>query len=143
MKPIFTIHAGKYLVGAEIEKRFKKSRVWMPTKDTGIDLLVTNSGCKRPVSLQVKFSKDFHGNRKKTPATQRLKSGGWWNFDKTKIANSPADYWVLVLYQFQTRQHDFIVIRPKKLLEIYNSISNSPSRIQSYVWVTDHRTPQV
>ena len=43
MKPLFTIHAGEYLVGSYIEKHFKKYNVWIPSKDTGIDLLVTNS----------------------------------------------------------------------------------------------------
>lgn len=142
MKPIFTIHAGEYLVGSEIENRFKNARVWVPSKDTGIDLLVTNNACKSPISLQVKFSKDFFSTRKKTQATEKLKSGGWWQFNKDKIESSPADYWVLVLYQFQSRQHDFIIIKPSKLIEMYNTISSSKSKIQSYVWVTDHKTPQ-
>ena len=42
MKTLFTIHAGEYLVGSEIEKLFKNYRVWIPSKDTGIDLLVTD-----------------------------------------------------------------------------------------------------
>ena len=41
MKPIFTIHAGEYLVGTYIEKNFKKYNVWFPSKDRGIDLLVS------------------------------------------------------------------------------------------------------
>jgi len=142
MKPIFTIHAGEYLVGDEIEKRFPNSRVWIPAKDTGIDLLVTNNNCKSPISLQVKFSKDFFGSRKKTAATENLKSGGWWQFNKSKIENSPADYWVLVLYQFQTRLPDFVIIKPTELLKIYDKISNAKLKIQSYVWVTDHKNSQ-
>tara|TARA_R110000851_G_scaffold141976_1_gene280044 strand:+ start:224 stop:778 length:555 start_codon:yes stop_codon:yes gene_type:complete len=138
MKPIFTIHAGEYLVGAEIEKKFKNLRVWVPSKDTGIDLLISDSQCKKTVSLQVKFSKDFFGNIKKTEATENLKSGGWWQFDKKKIALSPAEYWVLVLYKFQTREHDFIVINPKKLLAIYEKIAPDAQKIQSYIWVTNN-----
>jgi hypothetical protein len=34
MKPIFTIHAGEYLVAAEIEKSLKNVTVWLPSKDT-------------------------------------------------------------------------------------------------------------
>ena len=59
MQPIFTIHAGEYLVGSYIEDKFKKYRVWVPSKDIGIDLLVTNSKNSKAVSLQVKFSKDY------------------------------------------------------------------------------------
>jgi hypothetical protein len=35
MKPIFTIHAGEYLVGSHIESKFKKLNVWLPTKARG------------------------------------------------------------------------------------------------------------
>ncbi len=41
MKPLFTIHAGEYLVASEIEKRIGKNvRIWLPVKDTGVDILV-------------------------------------------------------------------------------------------------------
>ena len=47
MQPIFTIHAGEYLVGSHIEQKIRdksgnKFNVWIPSKDTGIDVLVTN-----------------------------------------------------------------------------------------------------
>lgn len=100
MKPIFTIHAGEYLVGSHIEETYKKARVWLPSKDTGIDLLVTNEQLDRMVSLQVKFSKDFLGNKGGTNAflQTRIKAGGWWTFKYEKIENSPADLWVLGIY---------------------------------------------
>lgn len=43
MRPIFTIHAGEYLVANELERLFPHLRIWVPSKDTGIDLLVTDS----------------------------------------------------------------------------------------------------
>ncbi|MGB0239046.1 MAG: hypothetical protein ACPG4B_08235 [Cycloclasticus sp.] len=141
MKPIFTIHAGEYLVGDEIERMSKNLRVWVPSKDTGIDLLVTDIHCKKTVSLQVKFSKDFLGNSIKTEATRNLKSGGWWQFEKSKIEMSPADYWVLVLYQFQTRDYDFVVIKPSQLLSMYNELAPGNKKVQSYIWVTDEEQP--
>jgi len=55
---MFTIHAGEYLIGSYIEENFKNYNVWVPSKDTGIDLLVTNSKNNKAVSLQVKYSKD-------------------------------------------------------------------------------------
>ena len=42
MRPIFTVHAGEFLVGEHIEKKFPELNVWIPSKDTGVDLLVTN-----------------------------------------------------------------------------------------------------
>ncbi len=42
MKPIFTIHAGEFLVGSYIEQNFKNWNLWVPSGDTGIDILVSH-----------------------------------------------------------------------------------------------------
>lgn len=136
MRPIFTIHAGEYLVASEIEEKWPDLRVWVPSKDTGIDLLVTSTNCKKSLSLQVKFSKDFLGKKVTGVVSKGVKSGGWWAFKREKIERSPADYWILVLYQFQDRAYDFVIIRPSKLLSIYDSLERGSGTIQSYVWVT-------
>ncbi len=136
MKPIFTIHAGEYLVGSEIEEKFPGLRVWVPTKDTGIDLLVTSASCRETLSLQVKFSKDFLGKKVREVISNGVKSGGWWTFKREKLKKSPADYWVLVLYQFQQRDYDFVIIKPTELLKLYDSLERSNKTIQSYIWVT-------
>ncbi len=142
MKPIFTIHAGEYLVGQEIEKKFPENRVWIPAKDTGIDLLVTSADCRSSISLQVKFSKDFLGMGVRQTVSAGIKSGGWWTFRRDKIEESPADYWVLVLYQFQTRSYDFVILPPRELLKRYDSLGRSKASIQSYVWVTSNAKPK-
>jgi hypothetical protein len=59
MRPIFTIHAGEFLVGEYIEKSYPELNVWIPSKDTGIDLLVTNKkDASKSVAIQVKMSRD-------------------------------------------------------------------------------------
>ena len=139
MKPIFTIHAGEYLVGSHIEKTYKEARVWLPSNDTGVDLLVTNQKLTRATSLQVKFSKDFLGNKggKNTSIETRIKAGGWWTFNYDKIQTSPADLWVLVLYRFSHRDFDFVIVEPSQLLDRYKKIGHTSAIIQSYVWVTE------
>lgn len=136
MRPIFTIHAGEYIVATKIEESFPTLRVWVPSSDTGIDLLVTDSRQEKVASLQVKFSKDYLGTAKKSAVTPAIKSGGWWTLNRKKIADSPADYWVMVLYQFHTRKFDFVVIRPRDLLARYERIGVQTDVIQSYFWVT-------
>jgi hypothetical protein len=140
MKPIFTIHAGEYLVGSHIEETYKRARVWLPSKDTGIDLLVTNEHLDLTVSLQVKFSKDFLGNKVGASALLQtgIKAGGWWTFNYDKIKNSPANLWVLVLYRFSHRDFDFVIISPSQLLECYENLGHKSGIIQSYVWVTEN-----
>lgn len=136
MRPIFTIHAGEYLTATEIEKRFPRLRVWIPSKDTGIDLLVTDDRQNKVASLQVKFSKDYLGTAAQAGAPPEIASGGWWTFRREKIAASPADFWVLTLYQFQTRKFDFVVISPQELLARYDHIAPKANIIQSYFSVT-------
>lgn len=135
MRPIFTIHAGEYLVATKIEESFPSARVWIPSKDDGIDLLVTSKDCRKSVSLQVKFSKDYLGNSVGPELAGGIKSGGWWTLHKDKIENSPADYWILVTYSFHSRDFDFVVIKPKALAALYASLGQQ-ERINSYVWAT-------
>ena len=63
MKTIFTIHAGEFLVGETLEKLSidnNKLKIWIPSKDTGIDLLVSNFEMSQFTSIQVKYSRDFN-----------------------------------------------------------------------------------
>ena len=136
MKPLFSIHAGEYLFGNAVEARFPKLRNWIPSKDDGIDFLITDEHCEKPLSIQVKYSKDFnwtHGNPILKP---HVKSIGWYSLTREKIRLSKADYWVLVNYDGMKRDVDFLFIKPSKLLAIYDSLGRSGKRIESYVLVT-------
>jgi len=136
MKPIFTIHAGEYLVGTHIEREFKNLNVWLPTKDTGIDLLVTDNKNKKAVSIQVKFSKDFLVENKSDALKRGLKAAGWWSLKREKILKSRADLWVFVLYAFDQRKLDFIIIPPYELLRRLETIHKQEKVIQTYFYVT-------
>lgn len=136
MRPIFTVHAGEYLVACEIESRLQDCRVWVPSKDDGIDLLVTDRECKKRASIQVKFSKDHLAVGKDPHASSAIKSGGWWKFDREGLEASTADYWVLVLCDIGGRKYDYVVVRPKELANRYQKIAPNSQTIQSYFWVT-------
>jgi hypothetical protein len=126
MRPIFTIHAGEYLVGKHIEEYGQKSkdskelRVWIPSKDTGIDLLVTHREHSkfRPIGLQVKFSKHYDPTVAKSALDKIMIAGGWVKLLHDKIENSKADYWIFVIISsIRGTKPEFIVIPPDKLLE--------------------------
>jgi hypothetical protein len=136
MKPLFTVHAGEYLVGDYIEHNYPRWNVWIPSKDTGIDLLVTNTRNRKAVSLQVKFSKDYNPHH--SPLLQsRMLSGGWWVHDVDKIKRSPADLWVFVLPSFIERETSYVILSPKELLRRFKAIHGSATkRIDSYLRVT-------
>lgn len=137
MKPIFTIHAGEYLVAAEIEKSFKDIIVWIPSKDIGIDLLLTDKQNKKTISLQVKFSKDFNVTHTKEHLRPNIKGTGWWTLTRTKIAKSNADYWVFILYSMERKSNDFIIIQPRELLKIFDNLEKKMSVIHCYITVTN------
>ncbi len=140
MRPIFTVHAGEYLVGAYLEQRFPFINVWIPSQDTGIDLLLTNRGNSRSISLQVKFSKDFSPTHTRGIIQQNLKAAGWWTHKRTKLSRSIANYWVFVLPSFTDKDTSFIVIPPSELERRLNRIHRKrDASIQSYLWVTSAR----
>ncbi len=138
MKPIFTIHAGEYLVASEIEKIFKNEIfIWLPSKDTGIDLLLTDKSNKKTVSIQVKFSKDFNTSGVKESFREEIKGTGWWLLDEQKIQKSikaNVDYWIFVLFSFQKKATDYIIISPTLLLELFKNL-NRKDKIHCYITV--------
>ena len=136
MKPLFTIHAGEYLVAEHIERAHPRWNVWVPSKDTGIDLLVTDARNRKTVSLQVKFSKDFSPGSGSLLVQNRLLARGWWTHDPDKIRNSKADFWVFVLPSFVEKVVSFIVLPPAELLRRFKAIHGLGSRrVHSYLQV--------
>ncbi|MFY9532277.1 MAG: hypothetical protein WBC04_19505 [Candidatus Acidiferrales bacterium] len=114
MKPIFTIHEGEFLVGDHINRKFgRKYNVWVPTKDSGVDLLVTRkTGEGKPVGLQVKFSRSFDIPDE---LTRHVLATSWYTLDPKKISQSQADLWVFV---FMTLRHQrYFVLLPTSELK--------------------------
>jgi len=138
MKPLFTVHAGEYLVGSFIEQNYKRLNVWIPSRDTGVDLLVSDRRNRNAVSLQVKFSKDFlvDMGRRGAAFQKQLRAWGWWTIDRNKLQSSPADLWVLVLLGFSERTTDFVIAPPRELWRKLRRIHGSPKTIQSYLCVS-------
>ncbi len=141
MKPIFTIHAGEYLVGSHIEQELRdkngnRFNVWIPSKDTGIDLLITNQSNSKIVSIQVKFSKDFLITHGRPEYQKKLLSCGWWTLNRKKIKNSPADFWIFVLHTFNQKKMQFVIIEPKELSNRLNKLHPNVKSLQTYLWVT-------
>jgi hypothetical protein len=140
MKPMFSVHAGEYLTGSHIEKQFRHVNLWVPAKDTGIDLLVSDRANRQTVSLQVKFSKDFlvaHMQEQAPEFQHKLRACGWWTLNSEKVSRSPADYWVLVLQGFANASVDYVVIPPQQLLRRLRGIHHGQQKNwQVYLWVT-------
>ena len=139
MTPLFTIHAGEYLAGSYIERHFRKQlNVWIPSKDTGIDLLVSDRKNRRTASLQVKFGKDFlpemaaelHGP---------LRACSWFTINRDRLRASEADFWVFVPTGFKRRSPDFVIVPTAEFQRRLRRIHGLRGRkmIQSYLWVTE------
>ena len=137
MRSIFTAHAGEYLVGSDIEKRFKKYNVWVPSKDTGVDLLITNAKNRKMLGLQVKFSKDYATTYMKPEYRHKFTAWGWWTLNRDKIKKSTADLWVFVMQSFEQKTIECVVISPNMLLQKLGKIHRKSKTIQLYLWVTN------
>jgi hypothetical protein len=139
MRPLFTVHAGEELVADYIERNHKNYRVWIPSKDTGVDLLVTNPISGKYAGLQVKFSRDFY--TKEDPLWgKKVKSFGWWTLDANKIKLSDADLWVFVLFNFNERNSQYIILKPKELLKRLSKIHGDLHHYRLYFMLTDKNT---
>lgn len=131
MKPIFTIHAGEYLVGLHVQKSLKLN-VWIPGKDIGVNLLVTDRDNVHAVSLQVKYGKDFRPEMK---AEQRdsLRCASWFTLNWKKVDTSQAQFWVFVLHGFKSDEPDFVVIPTSELqLRMKKIHGHDTVTLQSY-----------
>jgi len=140
VKPLFTIHAGEFVVGDYIERKFPRVNVWVPTKDTGVDLLLLGKKNKRVLSLQVKFSRDFPDTHMAAEFQKQLRANGWWSLTRQKIAASPADYWIFVIARSArcSPDSDFVIITPAELLRRLDAIHpGNPKIFQSYLLVTE------
>jgi hypothetical protein len=135
MRPLFTIHAGEYIAGSFIEQNFPNCRVWIPSRDTGIDLLVTDRACSRSVKLQVKFSKDFAPTHLNDLGRHKLRVCTWFRFKAEALRSSQADYWVLVLQSFSQPQPHFLVIKPQDLLSRVSRYRGESHGYDLYLWV--------
>ena len=138
MRPLFTVHAGEFLVGEHIERNFPSLNVWIPAKDTGVDLLVTDHSAQRTVSLQVKLSRDYKKPEAVDDFQRALVAAGWNVVGHKKLADSAADYWVFVLVSPERRiQPQFLVIPPNELLKRLVAIHGARNNYHFYPWVTD------
>lgn len=133
MRPLFTVHAGEYLVGVHLQE--KKLNVWIPAKDTGVDLLVTDRDNCQAVSLQVKYGKDFLYLKPSWRKAMRCQS--WFTLDRVKLEKSPAEFWVFVLPGFESKKPDFVVIPKAELQRRMTEIpSHDGAKLQTYLCST-------
>lgn len=135
MRPVFTIHAGEFLFGEEVEQRVPNAELWIPAKDRGIDFLITKPGIDRPISVQVKMSRDYKPNLAVSDFEKGLMAGGWFVFSHDKLWNSPADIWSLILVsRDRSTKPVFINLAPKTLLEKLQAIHGDSKKYHLYPW---------
>ena len=135
MKPIFTIHAGEYLVGNELEKQFPNWEVWIPSRDTGVDLLLRHPKSNTCKTIQVKFSKSWTETHTLEQFRKYFRTQGWWTLNRDKLEKSAADYWVLALYSFDNSKNDFLIFQKEQLVTLYKNLDRWDKKmIQTYFW---------
>lgn len=143
MRPLFTVHAGEFIVGEHIEKNYsKKLNLWIPSKDTGVDLLVTNPNNTQSVSLQVKLSRDYSPEEARNSFEEMFLACGWLTLKRNKIQDSKANYWVICLISHHRRiSPQYLIIKPKDLLNKLTDVHGELDSYHFYPWVTSGNTP--
>lgn len=143
MKSLFTLNAGEFIAGTEIEKRVPGATVWAPSKDSGVDIIVSNSKGNRFVSLQVKLSADHSGIRVPPKLKKHFLTWSWWTYPLEKIEKSKADLWLFILSGFDhnTAEHfyEYILIPPRDLYKKISQIHGVKEKIHSYLCITENR----
>ena len=141
MRPIFTIHAGEFVFGEHVEKNFRELRLWVPTKDTGIDFLVSDSAGKKTVSVQVKMSRDYRPPLATTEFERGLKAAGWFVFSYSALESSSANIWSIILISHERKsQPVFLNVVPKQLLHCLVETHGEQKNYHLYPWLfTDGR----
>ena len=131
MKPLFTIHEGEFLVGDHLNRRLgRKYDVWVPTKDSGVDLLVTRKRQQgKAVGLQVKFSRSFSIHEE---MARHLIATSWFTLKPNKVRDSQADLWVFVILTLRHKEH-FVVIPTRELRK--RIPRGNPKLWHLYLWV--------
>jgi len=140
MTPIFTIHAGEYLVGEMIQKNYPDCDVWVPAKDRGIDMLVTNKkNNHKSVTLQIKLSKDYVPVQK-SEVKDRYNSWGWWSFNlkaiDDNIEKANPDFWLLAISGYGKKALRCIIIKPTELRRRLVAIHGKEKSLKPYLWIT-------
>jgi hypothetical protein len=130
-------------LSAPILKRSLKLNVWVPGKDKGTDLLITDKENIHSLSLQAKSSKDhLPGLKLSTTIRQGVKASGWWQVKIETLENSKADSWIMVLYGL--KGYDFIIAKPVELLAKCKGLNRKEGKkgLDIYLCVTSAKPPQ-
>jgi hypothetical protein len=139
MRALFTVHVGEYLVGSHIEKHYRHLSVWIPSRDTGVDLMVSDHKARSTASIQVKFSKDFLPTHMKAEFQKPLRACSWFRINRDKLRNSQAEFWVFVLSGFKKLTYDFVVVPRRDLLSRLSRIHKSEKQmVDIYLWITEN-----
>jgi len=151
MRQAHVLDYGETVTGEYIEKRYKKYKVWIPSKDMeGIDFLVTNPINKNQVSIQVKFSKDYafpnKNNGKDGIGTNiNIYSWLWRSFSKSSLEKSNADIWIFVLHHIDENEvsDDFLIIPKEELIKRFNNINTNTVGFDLVVFQNDKNKMEV
>lgn len=136
MKPLFTVHAGEFVFGDYVEKNFKSLKLWIPTKDTGIDFLVTDYATKLTVSIQVKMSRDYRPFMADNEFDSNLTAAGWLVLSHSSLETSSASIWSIILYSHERKSKPvFIIIPPRQLLQKLVFTHGKRKNYHLYPWL--------
>lgn len=141
MKPMFTVHAGEFIFAETVEKKFPKLRLWMPTKDTGVDFLITDAAGEKTTTVQVKMSRDYRPAMAQSVFDQQLSAAGWFVFTYKALTKTAASTWSLILVSpVRNQKPIFLNICPRILLQRLIQLHGEKEDYHLYPWVLKNKS---
>lgn len=133
MVPFISLHPGEVFVGNFIESNFKRLNLWIPAKDSGVDLLVTSISNNSSISIQVKSSRDYN-----MMVDSGIKSGSFFNVRRNNLISSPAKLWIFVQHSARSKGwcQDYIVFERDELVVQLEEVFGSPEQYTIYFSIT-------
>jgi hypothetical protein len=123
-----------------IASNFPEKTVSEPTKDSGLDLLVTNQGNARTLKLKVHHSKDYVPQwttveHVDLSVSKEFKAAGLFTPIRQQLDQSVADFWVLELSGSEDK-YDYVLIPPGELSNRLGVLPDGSRKHFIYVWMT-------
>jgi len=139
MKPLYEVNRGEDLIGSHIKQTYEHVNLWIPGRDTEIGLLVSDSSNQQTISIQVKYSQAYLPDltNRASELLRQLRVCSWLAIDSEELLTSRADLWVLVLFGFEGRTYDCVILRPEELTARLRAIYNQRKVFRCYFWVTE------
>ena len=110
---------------------------WAPSKERGVTLVMSGPGSRRDVGLYLRTSRNHSSTYLARSCQAGIPLVGWFGgLGRDELLHSPADYWVFLLADADTGDHEFVIAPPRELAGRLDAIHPGKDPFQMYLFIT-------